>query len=186
MKTTSLLLGVLLVISTFSGSASADNKRKVGSGTVMSEYRAPAADGVPGFGIGFASFGSAGMPAAALGALSTWINFNGAHSLQPFFGMTSSSPFAFGGGAVYRATILGNYHNGFHIGGGFNLGTAAAGAGTAFFCNIFPAGGAHFTILNNMLLSFDGGLIFHVTPSPFQFSALPLSDLLGASIHYFF
>ncbi len=141
-------------------------------------------------GIGFTTFGAA-TPVGAAGAVSFMLEFSDLLSLQPFFTFNSSSPFSFAVGSVLRYTLHGGNDNGFHGGLGFNLGTAAAGGvagGTAFFVNIFPVVGYHFSLgghVSNLKLSFDVGPIFEVTPA-FQFRAGPLNSLGGASLHYMF
>lgn len=178
---------LVLLLSTLTVSSFAETKKKAKS-EVTEEIHSE--HGTGRFGMGFATFGSSGAFPGNNSALSFWIDFNSKNSLQPFFGVTASDPFSFGVGAIYRYTLSGAQASGFHVGGGFNLGTDDNGAlGNKFFCNIFPVVGLHFNLgshVNNVALSFDGGPVFHVTPSPFAFRTLPVSALAGASIHYFF
>ena len=142
-------------------------------------------------GFGFATYGGTGAGIGMAHALSFWIDLNQQLSVQPFLGVTSSSPFNFGVGATLRYTIRGNHTEGFHLGGGVNLGTlggTAVGGGSTFFLNIFPVAGFHFSLgnaLSNLQLSFDGGPVLAITPT-FQFQVAPLGIIGGASIHYFF
>lgn len=198
MKTQSLVLSLVLVASTLCGTLQAESRPS--SKKVEPLSRAVSAEGSSGqmrYGFGFATFGTASIGSSAVstgvtpGAMSLWIDFTPRMSVQTTFGVNSSSPFTFGWGAIFRSTLQGSQANGFHGGLGFNLGTVggAAAAGTSFFANIFPVLGFHFSLggaLDNIQLSFDGGPIFAVTPSPFQFTFVPHSALGGASIHWFF
>lgn len=191
MKTNLLVLGVFLALTTFGISAHAEkapSKRKV---VVVSEERhVDNTDNTFRWGAGFATFGTT-RPVGGGNALSFWVDFSHVYSLQPFFAINGTSPFTFGVGAILRGTINGSQANGFHLGLGFDLGTVGGGAAaaTTFYANIFPVAGMHFSLggaSSNIQLSFDGGPVFAVTPSPFQFTATPLGALAGASIHYFF
>jgi len=132
---------------------------------------------------------------------SVWIDLNDKHSLQGSLGLTQTSPFNFSFGAIYRATLHGSQKNGFHVGGGFDLGTtssaaaaniaaAAAGGGSKFFINIRPLAGFHFSWpgAEYILLSVDGGPNFAVNDGSFNFSFGPAStgSLIGMSVHYMF
>ncbi len=144
-------------------------------------------------GLGITSFG--GSNAIASPALSFNLEFGALHSLQAFTAITNSDPFEFSLGSIYRYTLFGTRNLGWHVGAGFNLGTAASaatllGTSTSFYMNLLlPVTGFQFNLggaLSNVKVSFDGGLVMHLTPSPFKMFLTPLSGLLGASIHYFF
>jgi hypothetical protein len=59
------------------------------------------------------------------------------------------------------------------------------GASSTFFLNLFPQVGLHFEFLNNIRMTFSGGPIFMVTPSPFVFQLQSNGLMGGATIHYF-
>ncbi len=140
------------------------------------------------WGLGFATFGG-GLVSGTAHTASVMLEFSDLVALQPYFGIQSSSPFTFGGGAILKYTLHGNAANGFHTGLGFQLGTVSAGAaGTSFYADIFPVLGMHFSLgghVSNLKLSFDMGPIFHVTPT-FQFQLTSVSGIGGASLHYMF
>jgi hypothetical protein len=156
----------------------------------------PLKAGAPGpFALGLASY--AGGNNFGTPALSAKLEFGTVHSLQFLLGVTNSDPFAFSFGSIYRYNLFGNHNLGFHFGAGFNMGTLGTAAGTTasptsnpFYMNfLLPVMGMNFNLggaLSNIKLTFDGGAILHVTPSPFQFQMLPLSTMLGGSIHFFF
>lgn len=147
-------------------------------------------------GVGFSTWGGGAMGGAP--ALSALILLgNGKMSIQPLFSIQSSDPFDFAMGGAFRYTVHGGEWAGFHIGGAMTFGTANQAVTTTvlgvptttvkdeFFLNIAPLAGFHFGVLNNIHLSFDGGLNFHVTPN-FQMQATPYSAQLGANLHYMF
>lgn len=186
MKNKLFVSTLVLLATTLSVSSFAEAKRRTRVDAVE-DREVSAEAGASRFGFGFATYGTGGAVPSASTALSFWIDFNTRHSLQPFVGVTGSDPFTFGIGAIYRATLAGGQASGFHVGGGFNLGTMSGGAGsTPFFMNIITVAGFHFNAGSNVAFSFDGGPVFHVTPSPFVFSMLPTSAMGGASIHYMF
>jgi hypothetical protein len=131
-------------------------------------------------------------------AISGWLEFTRQLSLQITLGVATSSPFAFGVGGMVRYNLVGGPELGLPIGGGFSLGTQAGGtltaaqivagvtAGSTFFLNIAaPVIGVQFSPMSNLMIAFDGGAVFSITPSPFQFRLGPLGTLLGGSVHYF-
>ncbi len=145
------------------------------------------------FGLGLSTFGTgSSFPSAP--ALSASLEFGQKNSLQMMVGINNSDPLDFSIGSVYRYTLFGNNNLGWHIGVGFNLGTAGkasvAGSSSDFFVNLLlPTTGLKFSLggaLSNVNLCFDGGMVMHLTPSPFKMYMAPLNSLLGASIHYYF
>jgi len=179
MKKSFYVLTVLVLASTFAVQAAAEGTRK-------RSVEATTTEGGGRVGLGYATFMDSTQAANSFvkGAFSVWVDLSPKLSLQPFLSMQSSDPFNFDFGTILRVTIHGNESQGFHVGGGFDLGSA--GAGKTFFLNIFPIAGFHVGVSSNVALSFDGGPMFHITPSPFQFSIASLSGMAGASIHYFF
>ncbi len=137
-------------------------------------------------GLGFATWGST-TPVGNGHSISAMIEFSDLMSLQPFFAINGSSPFTFAVGSVLRYTVHGGGDNGFHAGLGFNLGTSGTTT-TTFFLNIFPVAGYHFSLgghVSNIKLAFDMGPMFEITPT-FQFRAIPIGAVGGASLHYMF
>lgn len=155
-------------------------------------------------GIGYTTLAETGSPS---GAASIWIDLNEKQSIQGILGFGTSSPFAFSVGGFYRMSVLGSRAAGFHVGGGIDLGTAAASAasistsitaavsgaststsGSAFFINIRPLAGFHFQLpnLDHVAFSIDGGPTFAINDGNFQFSMGPGGSLLGLSVHYMF
>lgn len=177
MKKSIYTLAVLVLASTFAVQAAADVKRKT-------TVEVTTSDSGSRLGFGYSTFMTS---AGSKGAMSVWLDFSRKVSLQPFISVTSSDPFNFDFGSVFRIKVHGSDWGGFHVGGGFDLGTVTAAK--TFFLNIFPVAGFSFNLggaASNVALSFDGGPMFHVTPSPFVFALDSLSALGGASIHYFF
>lgn len=142
------------------------------------------------FGFGLSTFGSGSV--ATSDALSLSVEFGQLSSIQALAAINNSDPFEFSLGSVYRYIIMGNQNLGWHIGAGFNFGTRSAvtGTGTDFYVNLLlPTTGLKFSLggaLSNVKLCFDGGMLMHLTPSPFKMYLSPLNALLGASIHYYF
>jgi len=170
MKKSIYTLAVLVLASTFAVQAVAETKTRRTEVTTTTTT-----DGGSRIGVGYTTYRD---------AFSVWVDLSHKLSLQPFLTVASSDPFNFAFGSILRVKVHGNDWSGFHVGGGFDLGTA--GATKEFFLNIFPIAGFAFNVGNNVGLSFDGGPMFHVTPSPFNFSLGALSTHAGASIHYFF
>ncbi len=170
MKKSIYTITILVLATTFAVQAAADVKKKT---TVESS-----SDGSFRFGLGFTTYNNVAAP----GALSGWLDLSPKLSLQPWVAIAMSDPFAFNLGTYLRVTLHGNQSNGFHAGGGFDLGSLTK----TFFLNITPIVGFHFAVTSSLEMAFDGGLNFHVTPSPFQLALASLSGHAGASIHYFF
>lgn len=190
MKNYYIALGTLLAL-TFAVPSHARTKASAAPATTRSTASGDTAH--TRVGVGFATYGGAGGAGVAAPALSVWWDLASVHSLQFTGAIGSSNPFTFGVGAAYRYTAMGTQETGFHVGLGINLGTALAaggggGAATAFFLNIVPGGGFHFSLggaVSNISLSFDGGVILAVTPG-FQLAMGPLGTFGGGAIHYFF
>lgn len=153
-----------------------------------SDMRSPSGESRVRIGLGASSYGgSSSLGVLAGPAASMKLEFTSVYSLQVFTGLLSTSPFNFGAGSAFRANVAGDSALGFHVGGGFNLGTTGSGTSTStFFLNVFPLYGIHFSPggAHNLSFMFDSGPIFLITPN-FQFMISPSSILLGASIHYF-
>ncbi len=138
-----------------------------------------------------------GLTTYAGNAFSAWYQLDAANSIQGVFSIENTSPFTFSVGGLYRHTLKGDRHNGFHVGGGAILGTTAGtttitatgvSSSTNFVVNITPNLGVHFTLphLDSMLFSIDGGPQFIINGGTFTFQANGYSGLLGLSAHYLF
>ncbi len=138
-----------------------------------------------------------GLTTYAGNAFSAWYQLDAANSVQGLFSIATTSPFTFSVGGIYRHTLKGDRHNGFHLGGGVILGTTPGTAtlvggtvttSTNFIANISPTIGVHFTLphLDSMLFSLDGGPQFIINGGTFRFQANAYSGLLGLSAHYLF
>jgi hypothetical protein len=134
------------------------------------------------FGFGFSSIGS------TTPGMSGLLNLNSKNALQFIFGINGTSPFTFNTGAYYRFTLTGDDSTGFHLGGGFSLGLAAAFAGgTAFFANLQPLCGFHYRIPHApVVMSLDGGPTIQISGSSANFGLGAFSQLFGLSAHYLF
>jgi hypothetical protein len=164
-----------------------DSSSNKASEQVSSSQSAPDYSGSRGkVGVGFATGNFGGSSTA----LSGWFDLTTMQSIQTVATIGGVNPFQFGFGAVFRNTLVGNHQQGFHVGGGFNLGTFATGNATQptrFYTDVFPEFGVHVTIPGtNVMASFDGGAVFQVYGGQFEFSLASLSRALGLSVHYFF
>lgn len=189
MKKLTFSLFMAVVFLSASLPAQAKTKRTVASTAQAPAFQADASE--THIGLGFATYGGSSIGLGASPAVSVWVDLNTQMSLQGLFAVNSTNPFTFGLGGVFRYNLHGNQTNGFHGGLGFNLGTSqsvATPGTTAFFLNIFPVAGYHFSLggaVSNLQVSIDGGPVFACTPA-FQFTIQPLSTLVGGSVHYFF
>lgn len=136
-------------------------------------------------GLGFATFNNIGGTSTAISA---WTDISSDLSAQILLAIGGTSPFEFGIGGFARKTLFGGLMNGFHVGGGFHLGTLNLGGSAKFYVSMVPIFGFHFTWpgTNNIGLSFDGGPNFSIIDGNFNFSTSALSPLFGLNIHYFF
>jgi hypothetical protein len=116
--------------------------------------------------------------------------------LQTFLTITQTKDaFTFGLGGIYKFTVAGDRHMGFHVGPGFAVGTvpassvAGATSGTSktkFAFSIYGLAGAHYTIFDRLILSVDGGPMVNVIDGTADFSMKPMGQLLGLGLHYLF
>src|SRR5262245_56775033 len=74
-----------------------------------------------GIGFGIATADSVVGGAAGSTALSSLHLLDTKNTIQTYFGVSSTSPFQFGMGGLYKHTIAGNQENGLHAGGGLGL-----------------------------------------------------------------
>lgn len=89
--------------------------------------------------------------------LSALFNFSDKVGLQVYAAIDGTTPkFGFGVGGNIKVSVIGNSTKGFHIGGGFGLGSTLA-AGT-FFANIYGLLGLHFPIVDSVMVVADGGV----------------------------
>lgn len=115
-------------------------------------------------------------------SLSALFNVND-NWIQGFLGVHQTKgnfDFAVGGG--YKLTVIGNRNTGFHVGPMASIGTF----GGDFAFTIMAGAGAHFTLFDKMMLSFDGGPMYVHTQAAKNFRMKPMGELLGMSVHYLF
>jgi len=111
-------------------------------------------------------------------------------SLQTYAMLADTSPFLFAIGANMKYSLIGDAVKGFHIGGGFGLGTivgtavAPATTGTDFFVDINALMGLHFPIVESVMINIDGGATLGVGGNNTTFVIGGNSVLLGLSILY--
>lgn len=154
------------------------------------------------FGVGIASTPltvnpvASGLSSFTAASLSTWFTLAERHSLQTYFSIPSTSPFNFGVGTNYKFTLTGDQALGFHIGGGFGLGSTRnpnlasnpKDPKNVFFFGFTALGGMHFKVpnLENLMVNFDAGPTFTVVDGNANFTLAGLGGFLGASLHYLF
>lgn len=129
------------------------------------------------------------------GSLTGILQITHLDAIQLFLGIGATSPgFSFGVGGVYKRTLMGGESAGFHLGGGFGLGTlgqaSGTGSATDFTMTIPAVVGVHFKVPNTgVAFHFDGGAAFSLlaaTSTDVNFSVGQLSRLMGASVVYEF
>ena len=126
-----------------------------------------------------------GLPSVTSSALSGWIHLGTGKALQLTFGVGGTSPkFSMGLGSYYKYTLAASGNTGFHIGGGFGLGSILG----KFFFGVGPVAGIHFFFpgLDHLLINMDAGATLTVVDGTVNFLTGNLSSILGASIHYLF
>jgi len=166
------------------GKQTTSTKESLKEPSVSSSDQSPTSTSLLRQGFGFASFSNLGGSSTAL---STWLDLDSGISIQGLFAIGSTSPFEFGIGGMVRKIMHGNEETGLHLGGGLHLGTSSITGSSKFYISVVPVGGFHFLFpgTKSIGFSFDGGPVFEVRNSTFNFSTVALSPLLGLSIHYF-
>lgn len=145
-----------------------------------------------GFGMGFASYSSlTNVSAVSVPAMSLGIDVGQAGMIQAMFGLSSASPINFGVGAEYKHIVAGSRAGGFHLGGGFGLGTTGVtGAVPQFFLSFNAVAGVNFVLpnVNNIQIDFDFGpqVGINLANSTASLNVGGFSSVYGMSIHYFF
>lgn len=106
--------------------------------------------------------------------------------IQPYLTIAGTSPFAFGFGGHYKHTVARHGDAGFHLGGGFGLGTAATGAAnnTDFFVKFNALAGLNFRFrdFNNLVFAVDFGPTLGILDG----DADLVLDVTSVSINYLF
>ncbi len=192
-KITSLVVVVLtFFFFVSSGAMAAGTPKRRGESIVSSQASSVSTSSAPSTGASNSRFGL-GFTTIIIGdttpALSGQLDMSEKDTLQFILGVESSSPFNFGVGSAYKRTVSGGQLSGFHLGGGFNLGTRTVGAKPdAFYLNLSPLAGFHFAIpgVSQLLISADGGPIFQILDGNFNFVLSQASTILGLSVHWFF
>ncbi len=109
------------------------------------------------------------------------IGFSDKLGLQMYLAIDGTTPkFGFGVGANIKYNAVGNWNKGFHIGGGFGLGSTVAAA--TFYANIYGLMGLHWQPTDGILLSADGGLGITIVSGATTMKLGTTSPMLGASI----
>ncbi len=138
---------------------------------------------------------SLGITSLGGGAISGMMDMGAHQTVQAYLGIPGTSgAFRSVLGGLYRITLTGPRAHGLHVGGGMELGTtgvpkystSGVSYSTAFFINLLPAVGIHFSFpgLEALTFSLDGGPQLRITDGSANFLIGPLSGLLGASVHY--
>jgi|GEM_PF-7071980 len=116
-------------------------------------------------------------------SLSAIFGLPSGHQIQTVLGVhQTKGNFDFHVGGFYRMPLIGTAKTGFHFGPGFTIGTF----GGDFAFTVVAAFGAHFTLMENMMLSVDAGPMYVHTQAAKNFKMKPIGELLGLSIHYMF
>ena len=156
------------------------------------------------FDLGLSSISALPTVGGTGGSLTGIIHLTNVDMIQLLAGITGTTGgFGFGVGGLYKRTVIGNQSAGFHLGGGFGIGTVAGaggavnGSSTSFAMSIAAVIGAHFEIPGTQIaLHFDGGPDFTLVSvsgtngigggTTTNFAMGPLSSLLGATVVYAF
>ena len=89
--------------------------------------------------------------------LSALIGFNDKVALQLYAAIDGTTPkFGFGVGGNVKVNVVGNWNKGFHLGGGFGLGSTVAAA--TFYAQIYGLLGLHWQPVDGVMVIADGGL----------------------------
>jgi len=137
------------------------------------------------YGFGFASMGEMTGTSAALTGL---VEFDQKNWLQPLAFLDGTSPAVFGIGALYKRVVASRGNAGFHLGGGFTMGSVIKSAGgTGIGAGIAAIGGFHveFPGADQILLQLDGGPVLTFGDRT-NFIINPLSGAFGLSAVYRF
>ncbi len=107
--------------------------------------------------------------------------------IQAFLTVPSTrGGFQFGAGGAYKFTIAGNQRAGFHVGPALVLGTVSVLGQSKFAFSLGGAVGAHYTLVERLILSVDGGPMISVVDGDVNFRLSPFGEFLGLSLHYLF
>ncbi len=137
------------------------------------------------YGVGFASFGELTGTSSALTGL---IQFDTKNWLQPIAFLDGTSPAIFGIGALYKRVVASRGNAGFHLGGGFTMGSVIKSTGgTGLGAGIAALGGFHveFPGAEQIILQMDGGPVLTFGDRT-NFVINPFSGAFGLSAVYRF
>ena len=183
---TSLLVG-LAILSASSVALAKDrhgSKNSQESRSVSYHQSAASSSSSKNFGFGFTTLGGV----LTTPSLTASIDLTELDTIQALASISTTNPFQFSVGAMYKRTVAGNQETGFHLGGAFNLGNPSS----VFAFNLQALAGFHFSLpgLSQIRISMDGGPAFlfanTAVASTTQFSMTSLSAALGASVIYIF
>lgn len=146
------------------------------------------------WGLGLATMTGGMLVPGSNGALTGWIGITPEFGIQPILSVSSTSPFQFAGGALFKVTVHQMASSGFHVGGGITLGdvytpTGVAGASDhSFMIGLAGLMGFHFVMpgTSNIMVHFDGGPMVNVTGGNATFALTPISAVGGLSVLYLF
>lgn len=172
-----------LAVSTSAFAAPRDTKKTAEPSDVHPVPAVTSSSG--GFGIGYAS---TLIFTGAASSVTGLIKINETNAIQVFLSIPTTSPFEFTAGGNYKYTVSGGSSAGFHVGGGFTLGSLSVGRGNGFALAVGPTAGIHFALpsVSRVQFHFDGGPVFSTVDGNSNFVLGSHSALLGASIIYMF
>jgi hypothetical protein len=177
MKT--LTASILALSVLFSVTAFAAEKKGSAVATPPS-YSDGGSAGKARWGLGVATYSYTGLGSS----VSAMIDMDGVNMIQPMFTITTSSPFSFDVGAMYKRKLSHGGNSGFHLGGGLGLGTNAS----LFTIAFGGVAGIHYNLpgTTDLVLHLDAGPVFRITDGNFNFSMSAFSAFFGGSIVYMF
>lgn len=161
------------------GAPSFAKEKKVVTTTTTTEDYSSSGPSSTWFGV------SSDSTAAVIGpGLSALFVFNDKLALQTYLALGGTSPFLFGAGGQLKFNVAGTQQKGFHLGGGFGIGSiSAALGGTTVVANIYLGVGLHFTVADNVMVIADGSAAVRVGGGT-TFTVGTNGTLLGLSLLY--
>lgn len=144
----------LVLISPVAGAAGAQRN------TTAASVASTTSSNSGGFHLGFSSDTTIVAGAASVPAISALFGLSDKLALQTYLGLSSTTPFAFGGGAMIKYTVVGDNSKGLHMGGGLGLGVTSAAE--LFYIGFGGNVGFHFSIVESVMIAVDGGVAVRV------------------------
>jgi hypothetical protein len=192
-----LILISLIVSVGLSSAFGAEKKAKTSAhDSITTSQSAPLSTGGPRWGLGMATYSITGLFGASLAGI---MSFDPKNSLQPMFTIAhTAGSFQFDIGALFRHSMIQGTNTGFHIGGGFGLGTTpgtttttATGARTTsndLAVAISGVAGFKYTLpgTEDVILYADAGPVIQLVDGDADFHLSPFSGFFGATLVYLF